>query len=290
MKRDLHFDYTAVGHVAVDVLADGTRRAGGTAFYSALQAARLGSRALVVTRGRVGEIEELLAPYGRELDLRVEPADATTTLLTRGRGAQRAQRVLAWAGPMAPQLAVHTDVLHLAPVAREAPHGWHGPCRFAGLTPQGLVRRWSAANGEVTVAGRADGAAERLAARCQALVVSEHEHASCRALLDGAVRAGAVCAITAGGAPTTILLARGRTLELDVPAVDDARDDLGAGDVFAAAFFTALAEGAGAERAADFANAAAAVRMQGTGAEAIGDRRAIAARLHSVAGAGRAPG
>ena len=45
------FDYTTVGHVTADVLADGARRAGGSAFYSALQAARLGRRALIITQG-----------------------------------------------------------------------------------------------------------------------------------------------------------------------------------------------------------------------------------------------
>ena len=36
--------YVTVGHVTIDVLPDGERRPGGTAFYSALQAARLGLR------------------------------------------------------------------------------------------------------------------------------------------------------------------------------------------------------------------------------------------------------
>jgi sugar/nucleoside kinase (ribokinase family) len=57
------------------------------------------------------------------------------------------------------------------------------------------------------------------------------------------------------------------------------RDDLGAGDVFAAAFFVALHEGLSPERAAAFGNAAAAVRIEGVGADAIGDRSAIEARL-----------
>ena len=52
MKALLRFDYATVGHVTVDVLPDGSRRAGGAAFYSALQAARLGLRTLVITRGR----------------------------------------------------------------------------------------------------------------------------------------------------------------------------------------------------------------------------------------------
>jgi sugar/nucleoside kinase (ribokinase family) len=61
------------------------------------------------------------------------------------------------------------------------------------------------------------------------------------------------------------------------------RDDVGAGDVFAAAFFIELADGAPAAAAAAFANAAAAVRIAGDGPEAIGDRAAIEARAALIA-------
>jgi fructose-1-phosphate kinase PfkB-like protein len=282
MNPHLHYDYTTVGHVTVDQFPDGTRRPGGTAFYSALQAARLGCRTLIVTQGVAAEIEQLLAPYRDEIDLQVHPASATTTLLTHGRGAARAQRMLAWAGPMPDGLRVDGDVLHLAPIARECPQRWLGRCGLTGLTPQGLARAWSGPRGEVEVVAPADSAL-RIARRCQAIVVNEHERASCQALIAHAMRAGTVTAITAGGEPTTILLADGRTLELDVPPVADAHDDLGAGDVFAAAFFVALAQASCAERAAAFANAAAAVRMQGSGAGAIGNRAAIVRRLEQVA-------
>jgi len=40
--KGARFDYTAVGHVTIDVMPDGSRRPGGGAFYAALQAARLG--------------------------------------------------------------------------------------------------------------------------------------------------------------------------------------------------------------------------------------------------------
>jgi ribokinase len=64
-----------------------------------------------------------------------------------------------------------------------------------------------------------------------------------------------------------------------VPEIDDFRDDVGAGDVFAAAFFVALGEGRTPRAAAAFANAAAAVRIAGAGADAIGDRTAVEERL-----------
>ena len=59
----MDYDYTTIGHVTVDVLADGREQPGGGAFYSALQAAALGLRALIVTRGEPREIERLLDPF-----------------------------------------------------------------------------------------------------------------------------------------------------------------------------------------------------------------------------------
>jgi sugar/nucleoside kinase (ribokinase family) len=275
----LHFDYTTVGHVTIDVLDDGSRRAGGTAFYSALQAARLGRRALIVTCGVAREIQELIEPYRHELELKILPAPHTTTLATLGAGSQRSQRLLAWAGPIADDLTLDTSILHLAPVARETPRHWRGQAGFLGLTPQGLVRRWSGPGAQILAASPAPGAAA-VAGRCHAIVVNEHERLSCASLIARASAAGAVVAVTAGAAPITVLAPGRPALELEVPALA-ARplDDLGAGDVFAAAFFIALSDRRDASDAARFASAAAAVRMQGTGAGAIGRLADIEARL-----------
>jgi hypothetical protein len=292
----LHFDYTTVGHVTVDVFDDGSRRVGGAAFYSALQAARLGLRALILTRGVAREIEELLEPYRHELELRVFPAAHTTTLRTlgsgpavgssaaagsghaAGSGPARRQRVLAWAGPIAQDVAVETAILHLAPVARESPGRWRGSAAFVGLTPQGLVREWSGPDAEIGLCQPTHAAAE-VAQTCDAIVVSEHERTSCASLIAAGVAAGAVVAVTAGARPNTILTPDGATVQLDVPAVEQPADDIGAGDVFAAAFFVALADGRAPLDAARFANAAAAVRMSGARAGAIGRRAEIDARL-----------
>jgi 1D-myo-inositol 3-kinase len=284
VNSDLHFDYTTVGHVTVDVLPDGSRRPGGTAFYSALQAARLGRRTLILTRGAQREIEALLEPYRGEFELHIQPAPQTTVLDTRGTGAARTQRVLTWAGAMTQELACDSAILHLAPVARECPLRWRGGHEFVGLTPQGLARGWSSQTGGEVSLLRPAGAAEEIARRCRAIVVSEHERVSCEALIATAGAAGAISAITNGGAPTRILSPDGDVLEVNVPAIEDPGEDLGAGDVFAAAFFIALNEGQAAGDAAAFANAAAAVRMQGTGANAIGDLHAIAGRLQTLSG------
>jgi sugar/nucleoside kinase (ribokinase family) len=284
----LHYHYTTVGHVTVDVLDQHTRRPGGTAFYSALQAARLGLRTLIVTSGRRQEIEPLLAPYSHELDVHVHPAEHTTTLLTSGSGPDRRQRLLAWAGPMPERLQLDTDILHLAPVARETPSDWLGAPAFVGLTPQGLARGWSRGEGAQAwsqgddvpvVSVPVEPAAVAVARRCQAIVLSSIERASCAAVIDAGGDSGAIVAITAGAQPTELLVPGQPTLELDVPALDAPVDDLGAGDVFAAAFFIALHQRQDAAHAARFASAAAAVRMSGPGPGAIGSRALVERQL-----------
>lgn len=279
MSVALQADYVAVGHVTIDVLADGERRPGGTALYSALQAARLGLKATILTRGEEREIEKLLAPFAEELEILIEPAPETTTFATTGAGTARRQRILAWAGPIATGDLPPGAILHLAPVAAElagTPPARSGR-ELVGLTPQGLARRW-AALGDV-VGSQTPGAAGLALARiCDALVLSEQERSACQTLIDGARASGATVAVTAGPGATEILLPAGGPLELSLEAIEDPTDDLGAGDVYAATFFTMLAAGLPAIEAGRLAGAAAALRMLGPGPGAIARRPEIEAR------------
>ncbi len=274
------FDYTTVGHVTADVMSDGSRRPGGSAFYSALQAARLGQRALILTQGVPGEIEPLLEPFRSELEIEIIAAAQTTTLRTSGTGSARSQRVLAWAGAIDEDVLLDTSILHLAPIARETPRRWRGHAGFVGLTPQGFLRAWSGRGAQMRPTSPDP---RLLPERCDAIVLSEAEGASCAALVSERAAAGTIVAITAGASATTILAPGDGELMVEVPHLESPCDDVGAGDVFAAAFFIALVEGQAPGSAADFANAAAAVRMGGAGAQAIGDRPAIEARLRAVA-------
>ncbi len=303
---DTRFDYITVGHVTRDAVQRRTHgtifQPGGSAFYSALQAARLGLRALIVTQGIPEEIEALLAPYRRELELHVIPAPHTTTLSVRGSGAARTQRVLAWAGPIVEPVELDTAILHLAPVARETPVAWTGSAAFVGVTPQGLVRQWELREGvgpmqldapsllgdiplvppdSDVLAGDISSVEldpTLLPSRFDAAVISETECASCHELFSAARRREAVVAVTAGPRPTTVHLASsGATSVVQTPRPPTVamRDDIGAGDVFAAAFFVALAERRTPLEAATVGNAAAAFRIAGVGPGAIGRREAL---------------
>jgi len=292
------FDYTAAGHVTVDVLADGTTQPGGGAFYSALQASRLGLRALVITRGRASEIEHLLAPYAAELELQVQPAQHTTTLQSSAADATAAQRVLAWAGQLDPPAVVDSEILHLAPVAHETGRHWHGTARFIGLTPQGLIRTWNAIGERMRATElRRDQLPEHL----DAVVLSDRERACCGVLFDSARAPAGRAASGDGGARTDGAAARplvavtaahratmlhhppAQPVALEVPRVQRVVDDVGAGDVFAAAFFCALADQSTPRAAAAFANAAAAVRVSAAGADAVGTRESVEHRMRSAA-------
>jgi sugar/nucleoside kinase (ribokinase family) len=273
----------AVGHVTIDVLPDGERRPGGTALYSALQAARLGLNATIVTRGRKEELRELLSPFLDELELIVEPAPATTTLQTSGSGEARRQRMLAWAGPITSGASGPGGILHMAPVAAELASRPAGKWQFVGLTPQGLVREWEAPAGEIVERALPP---ERLALfeRCGAVVLSRKERSACEPGLELARRGGALVAVTAGPAATVLLADHERPpIEISVSPVKGSVDDLGAGDVYAAALFVALAEGATPERAAAFAGAAAALRLGASGPQAIARRPEIEAQTASAA-------
>ncbi len=299
MVAGLHFDYLTVGHVTVDVLDDGTRQPGGSAFYSALQAARLGLRTQILTCGAAGEIEALLAPYEDEVSLRVLPAAHTTVLATSGEGATRRQRLLAWAGRLPEQLRLDSEIVHLAPVVRELPERFGGEWRLLGLTPQGLVREWSPAGAPEPQPGtelalpslpararaeprqerRARGDSERmrsLGAVCDAIVLSELETSACEELIVAARARDALVAITAGPRPVTLYVGEVAE-EVGVTPLRRgvAASDMGAGDVFAAALFAELAGGSEPRAAVEFAAAAAAVRMHAPGTGAIADRSAI---------------
>jgi sugar/nucleoside kinase (ribokinase family) len=287
------FDYVTVGHVTVDIIEDGDekaleerthgerahgkRRPGGGAFYSAVQAARLGLRTLILTKGRPQELEQLLEPYRGTIELRILPAEQTTTLATSGTGTKRRQRVIAWAGPMAEPIEVDTTILHLAPIARETPNQWRGRAEFIGITPQGLVRRWKDSDEQQISLVPID--PNDLPEHIDAVVVSDRERLLCEQAIGEMACSTPVIAVTAGGAPTTVVLPDGTAAQVPTPAVAQPRDDLGAGDVFAAAFFIALHDGLTPAEAAAYGNAAAAVRIASAGAQAIGDRAAVAGAL-----------
>lgn len=275
------YDYVVAGHVTADLVrATGAEQVGGSAFYSGLQAARLGLRTLVVTAGVPAEVERLLEPWRSELDLLVQPAPETTRFEATGVGAARRLRVRSWAGPLEPPAEpLATRILHVAPVAREVGELPGVTRELTAITPQGLVRRWGADG----VVEQAELGPDELPAALDALVVSAEELAACRAAVAAAVARGAVASVTAGAGGAEVITRAGRE-RAPALAVVEPVEDLGAGDVYAAAFFAALASGLGPAPAMQRGQAAALLKLRGGGPGAIAGAAAIA---ELAAGAGR---
>lgn len=268
------YEYVVVGHVTIDVREEtGSRKPGGTALYSGLQAARLGCRTLIVTAGDRDEIGSLLAPYAHEFDVLVQPRTHTTTFATSGFGFERRQRRVAWAGPIDDPGELDARIVHVAPIARETGLVGATEASFVGVTPQGLVRSWDEAGEPASV--ELDPAL--LPARYDAIVLDELERTLCAPTVERAMRAGITVAVTAADEGVELLGAGAAPVRLAAFEPTALVDDLGAGDVFAAAFFVALRQHGDSVAAARFGQAAACIRLAGLGPGAVARRDAIEA-------------
>jgi hypothetical protein len=274
-------DYLALGHVTLDRQPDGGYLPGGTVLFSTVQAARLGLRAGIVTAGRPEDLDAPLAPFRAEVAIDLRPAAGTTIFVNVGVGAARRQSLPGWAGPLdLVGSSPAARIVHLGPVARELDLDTlpaFPPGAFVGATPQGWLRRWDD-SGRVTEVPLT--LPRALTDRLDALVLSETEARLAAGPIAAVRAAGGLVAITRDAAGCTIL---DRDGEAHIPTRDyPFVDDTGAGDIFAAALFVALAEGQPAREAAAFANAAAGLSLAARGPAAIADRAAIERELASA--------
>jgi 1D-myo-inositol 3-kinase len=266
--------YLLIGHITQDVLPDGSLRAGGTATYAALAAARLGARVRVLTSGAFSQPPVLAA------DVYCRPAEATTTFENIYQDGQRRQYLRAQAAPLTPaDLPTswrEAEIVHLGPVAQEVSIDFLGafPGAFLGLTPQGWLRRWDDA-GRVSVAPWE--AAPAALAAADAVVLSLEDLGGDRALLADYRRWARLLVLTVGR-DGAIVYHQGQERRLPAYLVQEV-DPTGAGDVFAAAFFIRLVESGDPMEAARFANCAASFVVEGPGPSTIPWRAQVEERL-----------
>jgi sugar/nucleoside kinase (ribokinase family) len=273
IQTDRTPQYLVIGQIVCDIQPDGSGVLGGTALYSALTAARLGWRVGVLTRGRYGErIDGVdvpsLAPYSEEITIVTQEADSPTFFVNEYHGGRRTQTVRNWAGAIdlrgLPPHWANARVIHLGPVAREIdPHqAMSLTPDFLGITPQGWMREWPLERG-----GRVHHVPLRLPpellARTDTIVVSDEEIAQARHVVEwvGARRIGVV---TLGENGCNLLYAGHRAALPGYPV--KTVDLTGAGDVFAAAFFTKASDrSVSPVTAGTYANLVAALSLRGIG-------------------------
>lgn len=279
-------DFLVIGHVTHDLQPDGTFRPGGTAFYAALTAARLGYRvALYTAAALIGAEVWSLPLYQAGVEVMCLSSPVTTTFQNRYRAGRRRQWLLHRAETLSPEKLPagweEAPLVLLGPVAGEVPPAWveRFPRSQIGACLQGWLRGWGT-SGRVHFAPWDE--AERYLPSLNVVFLSEEDVRP----RPGLVREYAILCpllILTRGRQGAVLFRGGRPEEIPAfPAVEV--DPTGAGDVFAAAFLLRLAEGAGERETARFAAAAAALSVQGTGAEAVPDRPAVERLLREEEG------
>ncbi len=240
-------DYLAVGHVSLDDLPDGTTRLGGTVTYASLTAAALGWTARALTRA----VPELVLPDGVIWHVCPDPQTTRFYLQTGPEG--RALFLKARAGRLIPDDWPADwpvpDVLHVGPIAWECAPTWieaFAGRTWLGVTLQGWLRTTDQ-TGRVTFADW-----EPLVAvlpRVQAAVVSWEDVAGDETRIRDWARLCPLLVVTDGPRQVTWFVGRdGVVHTLEVMPYPEL-DATGAGDIFAAVLFTALAQGQAPERA-----------------------------------------
>ncbi len=260
------WDYLVIGHVTQDRLPDGSLTPGGTAAYAARTARALGLRTAVLTSADDALDLNAVLP---DVEIYRLPAATSTIFENRYTADGRVQFLHARAAPLTPDtihsarlilrlLRLRAGILHLGPVARECDPALadHIPADFLGLTPQGWMRRWDGA-GRVFRGPWEE--AEDWLPRAGAVVLSEEDIGGDESLAARWAAQTRILAVTRGARGCSVY-ADGRVWHLPAFPAREV-DPTGAGDVFAAVFFTRLWRGDDPVQAARRANCIAAISV-----------------------------
>jgi pfkB family carbohydrate kinase len=258
-------NYLIIGHLTRDLTPTGPRL-GGTAAYAGLTAQALGLRVGIVTSWGA-EI-----PLGnlRHIPIISYPAEHSTTFENIYTEKGRIQILHS----LAPRLDYHmipepwrqAPIVHLGPVAQEVEPGLvrHFPTSLVGLTPQGWLRAWDEAGHvhasewpEATFTLEQSGAA----------VLSIEDVQNDESRIEEMAAAARILVVTEGAAGARVYW-NGDVRRFRPPQVEEI-DPVGAGDIFAAAFFIRLYLTRDPWESARFANQVAATSVTRNGLEGI---------------------
>jgi sugar/nucleoside kinase (ribokinase family) len=271
-----------VGHVCLDRFGP-DRLPGGSAYYGGRAARALGADVRVFTAAGADFPADALGG----LEAHVVPALRTTSFTNlRGRDGVRRQRVEAVAPALdvstLPAAWADTDVLHLAPLVGEVDlAAWRAAvrARFLGIQVQGWVRRVDD-DGTVLPAPFPPGAL----ADVDAAVLGDDEARDDPELVRRLAAEIPVVVLTHAD-EGCVVLERGRATRVGVFRTVEV-DPTGAGDVFAAAFFLALARGDPAVEAAQLGAAAASIVVEGRAGAALDRVSTAPSRVLGISTAG----
>lgn len=255
MQQNLQpVDYLLIGHVAVDLTPNG-KQLGGTVSYSALTANAMGLRVGMVTS--VGEDANLENLNGIQI-VNIQTKHSTTFENIKTESGRK--QILHYQATKifsehVPDVWKNSPIVHLAPIAQEVDDDVI-KCfdkSFIGVTPQGWMRTWDE-NGQVRQNAWEN--SEQILSQVGGVVLSlEDVNRDLEKVEWMASHANLLCLTE--GELGCVLYWHGDRRRFRPMEVDEV-DATGAGDIFAAAFFTRLHQTKDAWEAARFATNLAA--------------------------------
>ncbi|MDD2922609.1 MAG: PfkB family carbohydrate kinase [Anaerolineales bacterium] len=271
-------DYLAVGHLAADVTSKG-KQLGGTVAYSALTARAMGLRVGVVTSS--GGDAPLEALDG--IPIVNVPSQFSTTFENIKTENGRRQILHHRAAPILldhiPQVWRAAPIIHLAPIAREIDSSLAEDLSSSmlGITPQGWLREW---DDEGRVSPRRWENNAQVLNRAGAVVFSVEDVSRDLEYVEEMAHQTRILCLTEGAAGA-VLYWNGDRRRFRPPVMDEV-DSTGAGDIFAAAFFSRLYQTRDPWEAARFATQLAARSVTRIGLNGIPTLQEIEACLTEV--------
>jgi sugar/nucleoside kinase (ribokinase family) len=259
-------DYLVVGHITRD-LYNGGYKIGGTATFSALTARNLGHTVGIVTSSGP-DLDLSRLPAG--ISIAAHPSQASTTFENLYDGGNRHQFLWSQACLLTqadvPQDWQASPIVHLGPIAQEVDQAIAAsfPGALLGLTPQGWMRTWDERG---VVSPQAWTPSDALLARADAVILSHEDVGGDLERVRAYAARTRTLVLTTGWKGSTVYH-MGQTRSFPAPRVQEV-DPTGAGDIFAAAFLTALYQTGNPWRSARFANCVAAHSVERSGLDSI---------------------
>jgi hypothetical protein len=260
-------DYLVIGHITQDVTSNGLVL-GGTASYAALTARALGLRVGVVTAYNVEKLG--IPPELQGIALSVVPSEETTTFenipTPQGRVQILHHRASELSSIHIPETWRNTPIVHMGPLDNEIDPGLvrSFPNSFVGLTPQGWLREWDD-KGHVRLGEWPE--ARYVLEKATAAVLSIEDVQGDESRIEEMASSIRILTVTEGAAGCRVYW-NGDLRRFRAPATQEI-DPLGAGDIFAAAFFYRLANTRDPWEAARFANQIASKSVTRPGLQGV---------------------
>jgi hypothetical protein len=271
-------DYLMIGHITRDITPDGPHL-GGTATYSSLMARALGLRVGIVTSWG----NELPTDSFANIPIINLPAENSTTFKNISTPEGRIQTVYQVANTLdlnlIPELWLNSQIVHLGPVAQEVEPTLVRSFSnsLIGLTPQGWLRTWDE-DGRIFPTEWPEGTYVLRNAGAAVISIEDVEYDEAR--IEEMAGACRVLAITEN-ADGVRLFWNGDVRRFRPPETMET-DSTGAGDIFAAAFFTRLFTTRDPWEAARFATNLASISVTRSGLDGLPTQEEIQACMAEV--------